>query len=128
MKKTIIYQCLQIAQNAIKQKKHPQWKCYKHFSFIIQQSKIIEWGMNRSSEPLIGYPEYGKLHSECDAFFKAKGLLEHNKPFQVINIRCSSDGRLKMSKPCNCCVKFLGRLGCSEVWFTTELGFARLKI
>ena len=128
MKKYILEECHRIALNNIKQKKHPQWDCYKHFSFIIQNGKIIEWGMNRSAEPLIGYPEWGKLHAECDAYFKAKGLLDTSDPFGVINIRMGINGNLKISKPCNCCQQFLKRLNCREIWFSTELGFARLII
>lgn len=126
MKRTILEECHRIALSNIKQKKHPQWSCYKHFSFVIQDNKIVEWGMNRSAEPLIGYPSHGKLHSECDAYFKARGLLDNSKPFIVVNIRMGTMGQLKLSKPCACCQQFLKRLNCREIWFSTELGFARL--
>lgn len=128
MKRTILEECYRIALSNIKQKKHPQWSCYKHFSFVVQNNKIVEWGMNRSAEPLIGYPEYGKLHSECDAYFKAKGLLDNTKAFIVINVRMGTMGQLKLSKPCSCCQQFLKRLNCREIWFSTELGFARLLV
>jgi len=128
MKKMILEECYRIALNNIKQKKHPQWTSYKHFSFIIQRGRIIEWGMNRCAEPLMGYPAHGKLHSECDAYFKARGLLDNTRAFEVINIRMGSNGQLKLSKPCECCQQFLKRLNCRKVWFSTALGFTRLFI
>ena len=128
MKRAVLEECHRIALSNIKQKKHPQWSCYKHFSFIIQDGKIVEWGMNRLAEPLLGYPAHGKLHAECDAYFKARGLLDNSEFFEVVNIRMGISGQLKISKPCTCCQQFLKRLNCREVWFSTELGFARLFI
>lgn len=126
MKKSILEQCTQIAVRHLP--KHAQSNNYRHYSFIIQGNKIVDWGTNRVAEPLYGYPAYGKLHSECDAYFKAKGLLDQKAGFEVVNIRLSSIGGLKISKPCSCCQGFLKRFGCKTVWFSTEMGFARINI
>lgn len=126
MKKKQIEHCLRIARKHLP--KHPQWDAYKHYSFIFQNNKLIEWGCNRTSEPTIGYPEYGKRHSEVDAWYKAKGLMD-KKSFEVLNIRMNCKGDLKISKPCSCCYEFLKRLGCSGVWFSVgEIGFAKILI
>lgn len=124
MKKSLLDECARLS--LVHMPKHPQHNCYRHYSFIIQRNQIVEWGVNRSSEPLIGYPKYGKLHSECSAYFKARGIMEQNKEFEVVNIRLSANGGLKISKPCPCCQNFLSKFGCRGVWFSTEAGFAKI--
>jgi hypothetical protein len=128
MKKSILDECLRIAIRL--NPTHPEWSAYHHFSFIIQNNSIIEHATNRGGgvKPLIGYAKHQKLHSENRVFFKAKGLLNKNKSFDVVNIRLSKKDELKISRPCKCCISFLKFLGCSTVWFTTELGFAKLRL
>lgn len=121
MKRKILDNCLQIAmQNNIK---HPEWDHYHHFSFIIQNNAIVEWGTNRPSSPMIllGYPPYTKMHSEVDAYFKAKGLMQKGVGFEVVNVRLTKTYRIRASDPCKCCFGFLRNLGCKRVWFTTNM-------
>lgn len=126
MKNRDLITCYKIAKNHVRN--HPEWDCYKHYSFVFQNNQLIEWGCNRRGPPLIGYPSYGKIHSECDAYNKAKGLLIRNRPFEVLNIRLNKSGQLKMSKPCNCCYNFLFNAGCRRIWYSTELGFDKIKL
>lgn len=128
MRKRILRQCLRIAQEKNTPDSHPEWGNYHHFSFVIQNNKIIEYGFNRPGRPLdgFGYPESGKIHSENDAYRKARGILESQKPFDIINIRLSKSGDLRMSKPCSCCNSFLSVVGCRNVYFSTDSGFAKL--
>ena len=123
MKRRILNNCLDIALKNNNALNHPQWDFYHHFSFIIQDSKIITFGTNRCSYPLtnFGYSKYTKMHSETDVYFKAKGIMEKNKPFSVVNIRLTKTSRVAMSQPCSCCVNFLSRMGCKDVWFTTNV-------
>jgi hypothetical protein len=98
---------------------------------MIQNNAILGKGYNRPATPMIGYPTYGKLHSEPDAYAQCRGIMDKNVPWSMINIRLSKVGNLKISKPCKCCHAFLKRLGCKELWFTTGYesvphGFARL--
>lgn len=125
MKKRILLECLRMAKQHVPN--HPEWDAFKHYSFIVQRNIIVEWGVNRTAEPLIGYPHYGKLHSECDAYFKARGLL-NDGPFKVVNLRLNKTKDLRMSRPCACCQNFLKRLGCTEVWFSTDSAWAKLLI
>jgi len=128
MKNSILNECLNKALKL--NPRHPEMSCYHHFSFIVQGNKIIEWATNRGNgaKPLIGYGSWQKLHSENCAYFRAKGLLDKHKSFDTVNIRLTKNGDLKLSRPCRCCVAFLRFLGCKTVWFTTELGFAKLHI
>jgi len=130
MNKKILEQCLLIAKENNAPNLHPQWLYYKHYSFIIQNNEIIDWGTNRkgSAITILGYPNYSKIHSEFDAFRKAKGLLKKNKKFEIINIRLSKTSTLKNSRPCKCCSSYLHNMGCHEVWYTTINGFCKLKL
>lgn len=124
MKRKDLINCYRIAKAHVRN--HPEWNCYKHYSFIYQNNQLVEWGCNRRGSPLIGYPSYGKIHSETDAYSKAKGLLIKNKPFEVVNIRLNKSGELRMSKPCNCCFNFLMNVGCKAVWYSNEIWFYKL--
>lgn len=101
-----------------------------HWSFIVQNNKIVEWGTNRNGVPPVyfGYSDRidgaePKIHAELDAWNKAKGLLDRNVKFECINIRLNRAGSLRLSKPCTCCESFLFSIGCSKVFYSTENGF-----
>jgi tRNA(Arg) A34 adenosine deaminase TadA len=122
MKKKILDNCLKIAVK--NNHKHPDYKGYHHFTFIVQSDKLIEWGANRKSQAMtfLGYKKHTKRHSEVDAFLKAKGLLDKNKCFEVVNVRLSKQNEIRISSPCSCCSQFLKNIGCKKIWFTTDMG------
>jgi hypothetical protein len=105
---------------------------YIHYTFIVQDNKIIEYGVNRPGEPPIHYGYHAfngykpKIHSEIDAYKKAKGLLVPNKWFEIVNIRLNKQGKIRMSKPCFCCENILRELGCKKFYFSHNTGFAVL--
>jgi hypothetical protein len=120
MKNSILENCLR--QSLKLNQNHPEKNNgYHHFSFLIQNNQILGYGYNRTEKckPLYGYKKYQSLHSENTVYFKCKGLLQQRKSFELVNIRLSKKNILKISKPCNCCLKFLNGLGCNNVWFTT---------
>lgn len=122
MKKKLLSLCLNIAlQN---NSKHPEFGFYHHFSFIIQDNAIRDWGCNRKREPMqyLGYQIHTKMHSEVDAYFKARGLLDKSKNFDVINIRLTKTNKIVRSDPCPCCYNFLKKAGARKIFFTTSLG------
>jgi hypothetical protein len=130
MKRKILIECLEIARKMNTPDKHPDWGCYHHFSFIIQHGKIVGYGMNRKGDPVrvLGYAEYGKIHSEFDAYQQVKGIMEDGD-FVVVNIRLGKRGSLRDSSPCVCCNNFLRKMGCKEVWFSMDNGYmARMMI
>ena len=121
MKKSLLTLCYRIAKSALK--KHDKDTRYKHCTFVIQDNTLIEWGTNRCVDsPLPGYADYQALHSEVLAMKRAKGVLDHNKGFEVINIRFNKSGFLKISKPCDVCYGYLKWCGCDKIYYTTNKG------
>jgi hypothetical protein len=127
VKKSLLTQCLSIAREYIP--KHPQYNCFLHYSFIIQDNTIVEWSTNRVGVPPIhmGYHTrigaIPKLHAEILAYRKAKGLLRDK--FEIVNIRLNKDGELRSSKPCLCCQNILSDLGCIKFYYSYEGGFLK---
>jgi hypothetical protein len=129
MKKRIIRQSVAMARSKNTPDLHPEWGNFHHFSFIIQKDKILEMGFNRNGPPLDGFgynKDFGKIHSENDVYRKAKGIIDPQKPFDIINIRLNKRGELRLSKPCNCCMNFLEIVGCRNIYFSTNNGFAKM--
>lgn len=130
MKKTLLKECLRIAREKNTPDHHDQWGKFHHFAFVVQNNKIIEWATNKTGEsPTVwGYQQTAKIHAEFWAYQKAKGLLDKNKSFELVNLRLNKNNELRMSKPCSCCYNFLKSFGCIKIWFTTDLGFAQLSV
>lgn len=137
MKRSILRECIRISKE--KNNNFPAPMKKHHFSFIIQNNKIVEWGTNVSisrgvdivgnqSPKYRGYPDYAMFHSEAAAYKKAKGILSPKDSFEVINIRLNTTGGILLSKPCDCCFNFLRTLNCNKVWFSTKNGFACLNM
>jgi deoxycytidylate deaminase len=123
MKTKVIKECLNIAKMN-NTPNHPQWDCFHHFSFIIQRNKIVKWGMNRSGTASIrlGFEPSQKIHSEVDAYFKARTFIDDSIPFEVVNVRLTKTFIVKESCPCKCCWSFLKRLGCKRIYYSTNMG------
>lgn len=129
MKKSLLRECLRIARAKNTPDTHPKWGNGRHhFTFIIQDNKIVEMGINRKGPPLkaFGYEEYQGIHSENDAYKKAKGILNDQKQFEAVNIRLNKRDELRLAAPCPCCYEFLTDLGCKTIWFSTAVGFAKI--
>ena len=122
--KPIIKNCFEKALKL--NENHPDGN-YRHFTFLFQCGKMLSIGMNRKAEPKIylGYPPYSKLHSEIDAINKARHTLDISKGFEIINIRLTKGGRLRLSKPCVHCQQVLDNLGCEDVIYSVDDGFAK---
>jgi len=131
MRKRILEHCLQIAKSKNTPELHPDWGSYHHFSFVVQANKIIEWGTNKKGTvwEVHGFNNRRhKIHSEVDAARKAKGLLDKNKPFEMVNIRLSRASIPRKAAPCKCCTSFLSVVGCKKVHYTTDSGWDICKI
>ena len=125
--KTILRDCRRIAKNklsALILNKHN----FYHFSFIVQNGCIIEWGTNVNHEPQKYFSYHSRitkgrpgLHSEINAYKKARGLLQSGQTFNMINIRLSKRGGMRMSKPCRICHIILEAIGCKYCYYSTNL-------
>jgi tRNA(Arg) A34 adenosine deaminase TadA len=129
MKKTLLTEAVNMARKKLSN--HPQGG-WPHFSFIVQNNKIIGYGINQDGEPLIhwGYkqnkldPSYNpKIHSEIHSYRKNKSLINKESPFEIINIRLNASGELRNSKPCKCCFNLLTELGCKKFYYSSDCGF-----
>lgn len=103
---------------------HPEWGNYHHFSFIVQNNKIIGYGTNKTVPKgmmkIFGYKQTSKLHSETNVFFKCRSLIGKD-PFEIVNIRLTRTNKIRNSHPCECCMNFLLGFNCKSVYFTTDL-------
>ena len=127
MKRKVTEICLNIALANL----HKHTEPFKHYSFVIQDNLICDWSVNRTAAPLtyFGYEDYTKIHSETDAYRKAKGIMDYTIPFDVVNIRLSKKGILRGSCPCHSCYAYLKKLNCREIWFSTDIeNFAELRV
>jgi hypothetical protein len=106
---------------------------FRHWSFIYQNKRLLEWGRNRLNDP-VGFNRYGykddrhSLHSEAIAMRKAYGLLDRRKPWVLVNIRLGAAGELLISAPCTICRSFIAACGCNKCHFTIDGGFATCQI
>lgn len=132
MKKSILTEAYKIA--CYKLRLHPNYDHYIHYSFIIQDNKIIEWGTNTNAVPAIHFGYQARLdnsdfqpktHSEWMAYKRARGLLNKKKSFDLINIRLNRQKELKLSKPCEYCYPILMSIGCRKIYYSDDLGFLR---
>jgi hypothetical protein len=124
MKRSILRECIRIARAKNFPGNHPCWNSFKHYSFVIQNNKIIEIGMNRKIKPPVwlGYHNLSGRHAEVDVYQKAKGIIDPSKSFEVVNIRLNKRGELRDSAPCKFCSKFLQYVGCQTVYFSMSTG------
>lgn len=124
MKARLLQECLKIARDNNTPIHHPEWDCYKHYAFIIQDKKILTWDTNRRGSALLlrGYKESQKTHAETNCWAKAKGhpYFHRGYPFEMVNIRLSKLGAMKISKPCFNCIEALKRVGCWRIWYSIE--------
>jgi len=119
MTKRLLDDCVRLAKILV----HKHTQHFQHYTFVVRDNKIIEWGTNKSAEPLIflGYSPHQKIHSEFMAWRAAKGLL-HGKEFEMVNVRLGKKSEIKISKPCEVCYAWLLTLNCSHIWYTTSSG------
>lgn len=127
MKRSILKECLRIAVR--KNDTHPEYGNYQHFAFVIQSNKIVEWATNMPgpAEAVFGFsPTRHKIHAESAAYKRARGILDKADRFEVVNVRLNRRNETRISAPCACCSRLLQAVGCSKIWFTTDVGWATL--
>jgi hypothetical protein len=122
----ILAHCLSIA---IKHKDAHAVKAARHFTFILQGRKIVEWSTNRNGPSTTpNYQVYLMTHAEPNAYRKAKGIMNHRKSFYAVNVRLNGQGDLRNSFPCPFCFAYLKGVGAHHVWFSTNMGFAKINL
>ena len=130
LNKYMVKHCLNVAREMNNPEDHPEWGCYHHFTFILDGNKILHYATNKKGDPLIyyGYPTYGKIHSEPEAYRGARHYLKDINSFDILNIRLSKFGNLRISKPCEHCSDFLVKRGCKRAYYSVPWGFIQLNL
>jgi len=123
MKRSIIKECLRRARAKNSPSTHTQWHSFMHYSFVVQNNKVIEMGVNRqgSVPKHYGYQKHKMIHAEVDAYKKARGILSDGG-FEVVNIRLNRRGDLRESCPCPECFHLMREFGCTRFHFSTNPG------
>ena len=117
-RKKLLQQCLNIAKSYITNNK--KLEPNKHFSFLIQSNSIIAIGINRRGDvpKRFKYNEFSNIHSEVDAYKKARSFIDNTKDWYIINIRLNNNKEQMLAAPCRCCKPFLLILGCNKVVYS----------
>lgn len=129
MRKSLLNEALKIA--AANLENHPEYQHYAHFSFVVKDNQIVEWATNNSHTPP-KHMGYGarikgakpKTHSELMAYKKARRILG-KRSFQMINVRLNRSYQVRLSKPCVCCDNIMREMGCTKIYYSSEVGFLR---
>lgn len=112
---------------------HPSLHRCRHFSFIVDGSRIIKIGFNRSkTHPRnLKYSYVNRtgqymgdqvgVHSEMDAVIKLG--MSNCTGLTIINTRIDRNNKLAMSKPCQGCTDMLKQLNFSNVYYYNGVGF-----
>lgn len=115
---------------------HPSLHRCRHFSFILDGSRVIKIGFNRSkTHPRnlrYGYinrrgefmADQVGIHSEMDAIIKLG--LSNCDGLTIINTRIDRNNQLAMSKPCLGCTDMLKRLNFRRIFYYENNGFKLL--
>ena len=132
MKKSLFEEALSIAIKKIEF--HPQYRNFIHYSFVVQNNKILGYGKNNFREPpkYYGYHEkfrdkqiVPRFHAEIDSYFNSRHLIDRRFPFDMINIRLNRQLKIRLSKPCEPCFNLLTDLGCRRFYYSSLIGWLK---
>lgn len=76
---------------------------------MVRGSRILSQGHNRTH-----------LHAEVDALRRLPARLVRGSV--VVSVRLGRCGKLSLAAPCDGCLRYLGRVGVSEVWYSDAEG------
>lgn len=97
-----------------------------HISFITRRTTIVTIGRNYEDKENAVANRFkyidGRLHSELDAIIKFS-----NKNYKLAScklwvIRIDRHDKIRLSRPCNRCIRMLASFGMRRVYYSTEEG------
>lgn len=113
--------CVKIARKKLSEVKKVQ---YRHFAFILKGSKVLVIGVNSSTTHPKSNTPYRAKHAEFDALNRFKNIFPEerldNKSFLVLRI--NNQGIIRMSRPCSCCISFIGRYNVDRIFYSDRDG------
>ena len=111
---------------------HPSLHRCRHFSFILDGTKIIKIGFNRDkTHPKNLLYDYKNrkgeimsnqigIHSEMDAIIKLG--ITNCSGLTIVNTRINRNNKLDLSKPCRGCSDMLKRLNFKNIFYVNSSG------
>lgn len=98
----------------------------KHFTFLLDKSKIVSVGWNdnwttHTKAKKLGYFQ-NAMHSELSAILRYRGPKWKIPRLYVVNVRVNTHGKICESHPCESCMSLLGMYNLTRVWHTTSKG------
>ena len=105
---------------------------YKHFSFIIYGQTIFSIGVNNTTKTHPLAHKYGhrfaSTHSEINALARFPYAIRLLRNYDMINIRLTKKGVVRLSKPCIHCQQLLMAFNIHNIYYSTNTGsFETLK-
>lgn len=100
---------------------HPR---YRHFTFLLDKSRIVTIGRsrNRKTHPIAAKYGYRRsIHSELDAVLRLDKEGEANG-LVMFNTQIVQGDRISMAKPCPICQRFIRDVGIRSVIYTNHDG------
>lgn len=106
-----------------------------HFSFVIHKNRIVSIGSNTDKTHTEAYKLkylYPSIHSELDAYIRAKRVLSNLEDCNLVNIRLSrlslrkKSPILRMSRPCKYCLPWCQNIF-KNIVYSTDEGFERIS-
>lgn len=116
--------CISIAN---KEFDRHQADTFRHWSFIFQRGRMIEWSQNRLGDPSgfhnLGYRDKRhSIHAEPRVLLKARGVLDRRRAWECVNVRLGANREPRMALPCWICFNYLKALNCRMVYYTNIEG------
>ena len=97
---------------ASEKSRHPR---FKHGSVVVHRNSIVSRGAN-----------VGRTHAEVSGLIKIDNIKK--KSISVFVVRVSCSGELRNSRPCENCHAYMKKMGVSRVFYSTNVGFEKMKL
>lgn len=110
-------QFIEIAMKEAKKSKMDQ----KHGCVIVYKKKVIAKGYNYHIEDPINYSNLWSIHAEIAAIKNVRKLKIDLTKCDMYVIRLSTKGELKLSKPCDNCMKKITEYNFRNVYYSVHI-------
>jgi tRNA(Arg) A34 adenosine deaminase TadA len=87
---------------------------FKHGAAVVYRKEVVAVGKNYP----IDHPRLHSMHAEMDALKKVPKKLRR-QPLNIVVVRLSSDGELRLSMPCPVCQKLLQKFKIPKIYYSS---------
>lgn len=109
-------------EKIIDQNEHKIESKHKHFTFIVNNNRIISYGWNHNfkTHPRAVGNRNSTIHSELNAILRLDVDDSYLLRCDLINIRITRSGRYGLSKPCKHCYSILSNYGFKNIIWSID--------